>query len=389
MVRQRAVGKPLQYILGNQPFGQLDILCREGVLIPRSDTENWVHQTAQLISHAVTTTTSSSSSSSPTNFRSLHLIDLCTGTGCIPLLLHSLIAPILQKSNYPLSIDAIDIDTRALRLAKDNLEHNISHKLLSPQARNVITFRRGNVIDLSYASSWLDPTAGSSGGGGGNAAAGNQDDDKLIILTSNPPYISPKAYTDGTTTRSVRLYEPKNALVPPLSPSEDISHDTSICQQQQQQQQHHHHHHHHHHQQADLFYEPLINLSLHLNARLTVLECGDPAQATRVACLAARKSRHLTMTAQHSQQQQQQQHSGKENAMRIEIWRCDGEGLPIEYEYGHGYGGVDEDGDGDENVRKDDRYQSLDERWCTIAMDDTNDCEKGARVVVLRKWPFT
>lgn len=32
---QRGRGKPLQYILGNQPFGDLEILCRKGVLIPR------------------------------------------------------------------------------------------------------------------------------------------------------------------------------------------------------------------------------------------------------------------------------------------------------------------------------------------------------------------
>ncbi|MCJ1400649.1 hypothetical protein MMC11_003857 [Xylographa trunciseda] len=31
---ERARGKPLQYILGSQPFGELDILCRPGVLIP-------------------------------------------------------------------------------------------------------------------------------------------------------------------------------------------------------------------------------------------------------------------------------------------------------------------------------------------------------------------
>ena len=32
---QRSRGKPLQYILGTQPFGDLEILCRAGVLIPR------------------------------------------------------------------------------------------------------------------------------------------------------------------------------------------------------------------------------------------------------------------------------------------------------------------------------------------------------------------
>lgn len=35
MCRARSRGKPLQYILGDQPFGDLDILCRKEVLIPR------------------------------------------------------------------------------------------------------------------------------------------------------------------------------------------------------------------------------------------------------------------------------------------------------------------------------------------------------------------
>ena len=35
LARQRARGVPLQYILGSQPFGDLDIKCAKGVLIPR------------------------------------------------------------------------------------------------------------------------------------------------------------------------------------------------------------------------------------------------------------------------------------------------------------------------------------------------------------------
>ena len=31
----RGKGRPLQYILGSQPFGDLDIKCQPGVLIPR------------------------------------------------------------------------------------------------------------------------------------------------------------------------------------------------------------------------------------------------------------------------------------------------------------------------------------------------------------------
>jgi methylase of polypeptide subunit release factors len=35
MCALRSRGKPLQYILGDQPFGELEILCEKGVLIPR------------------------------------------------------------------------------------------------------------------------------------------------------------------------------------------------------------------------------------------------------------------------------------------------------------------------------------------------------------------
>ena len=36
LIAERASGKPLQYVLGNQPFGDLEVLCEKGVLIPRS-----------------------------------------------------------------------------------------------------------------------------------------------------------------------------------------------------------------------------------------------------------------------------------------------------------------------------------------------------------------
>lgn len=35
LVRRRASGKPLQYLLGTEYFGDLEIRCRPGVLIPR------------------------------------------------------------------------------------------------------------------------------------------------------------------------------------------------------------------------------------------------------------------------------------------------------------------------------------------------------------------
>lgn len=35
LCRRRGRGEPLQYVLGTQPFGPLDLVCRPGVLIPR------------------------------------------------------------------------------------------------------------------------------------------------------------------------------------------------------------------------------------------------------------------------------------------------------------------------------------------------------------------
>lgn len=43
LVAERATGKPLQYVLGTQPFGELEILCERGVLIPRSAPLKLVH----------------------------------------------------------------------------------------------------------------------------------------------------------------------------------------------------------------------------------------------------------------------------------------------------------------------------------------------------------
>jgi methylase of polypeptide subunit release factors len=38
MVEDRASGKPLQYVMGTEYFGDLEIECRPGVLIPRCAT---------------------------------------------------------------------------------------------------------------------------------------------------------------------------------------------------------------------------------------------------------------------------------------------------------------------------------------------------------------
>jgi len=83
----------------------------------------------------------------------------------------------------------------------------------------------------------------------------------IDLLISNPPYISPSDFRNGTTARSVRLFEPRLALVPPIKPSPSLNANASA---------------------GDVFYQRLLELSLAIRARLTVLECGDKKQAERV-----------------------------------------------------------------------------------------------------------
>ncbi|RAK96417.1 S-adenosyl-L-methionine-dependent methyltransferase [Aspergillus ibericus CBS 121593] len=239
MCRARSRGLPLQYILGDQPFGNLDIRCKRGVLIPRPETETFTFHAASLILHDML-----KNGRSPTENRAtcLRILDLCTGTGCISLLLHALIAPHVQRT----SILGVDISATAIGLARKNLIYNIRRGYLSDTALMDITFRQGNVLDIHDIF-------------GSSIHTGPPD-----VIISNPPYISQKSFRDGTTTRSVRRFEPRIALVPPKG---EYMSELPLNRQE------------------DIFYYHILSLSFRLKTSLVVLECGDRLQGTRVAAL--------------------------------------------------------------------------------------------------------
>ncbi|KAJ5985128.1 hypothetical protein N7499_008594 [Penicillium canescens] len=256
MCQLRSRGYPLQYILGDQPFGDLEILCKKGVLIPRPETESYTYQAAKLVHQMALD--SSDKSRPPSSARPLRVIDLCTGTGCIPLLLHALLAPHFQK----LSITGIDISPLALSLAQKNLEHNLQLGQLTSRASTDIHFHRSNVLgngsDDSILSidSILQPYYLESGSSLADQSGG------CDLLISNPPYISQSEFGNGTTARSVRLFEPKMALVPPSLVTGDEPG-----------------------RPEDIFYHRILALAFKLRAKITVLECGDILQAKRVVAL--------------------------------------------------------------------------------------------------------
>lgn len=157
---QRSRLVPLQYILGSQPFGELDIVCRPGVLIPRWETEEWVCGLSERLALVE---------------GDLSVWDLCCGTGCVGLLLQ-------KRLGRRCALAAVDVSARALETCKLNAARNNMEPMPLLMAANVL---EQGVL----------PTEG-----------------HVSVLTCNPPYISRKRFTADTSS-SVKRYEPKLALI--------------------------------------------------------------------------------------------------------------------------------------------------------------------------------
>ncbi|KAI1108797.1 S-adenosyl-L-methionine-dependent methyltransferase [Nemania sp. NC0429] len=276
LVARRGAGEPLQYVLGTQPFADLEVLCEKGVLIPRAETEAWASALADLLL--------SSSSPSPEKKekrREFRILDLCSGTGCIALSLYArMIASRTRRrgggdhNTYPdtdpdqdpdkrgtdaaagVRVFGFDIEPRAIRLARRNLARNF------PPAQDqghenehdgAVSFHQADI----FTSAWMAHIDE------------RQDRDwdrdrerKIDVLVSNPPYISQDGFA-RSTGRSVRNHEPKLALVPsPRAPGGKS------------------------HAPEDVFYARLLDIADALRPRVAVFEVGDMEQATRVAEMA-------------------------------------------------------------------------------------------------------
>jgi len=93
--------EPIQYILGNTEFYGLPFFVDKNTLIPRSETE-------ELVAWVIAEATSSQNNS----LLKLSILDIGTGTGCIPIS--------LAKNLPKAKISAIDISSEALKVAKQN-----------------------------------------------------------------------------------------------------------------------------------------------------------------------------------------------------------------------------------------------------------------------------
>jgi release factor glutamine methyltransferase len=129
--------EPIQYILGNTEFYGLSFFVNKNTLIPRSETEELVAWVQTEIAALRTKNQN----------KFLSILDIGTGTGCIPIS--------LAKNIDSVKISAIDISSEALLVAKENA-------LLNKVAINFIELDILNAEKLPQ---------------------------KYDIIVSNPPYV--------------------------------------------------------------------------------------------------------------------------------------------------------------------------------------------------------
>lgn len=91
-------GRPVQYVIGRAEFCGEEFFVREGVLIPRPETEElvmWAMECAEGIARP-------------------NILDVCTGSGCIGIA--------LKKRLHNASVTAIDLSDKALEIATENTQ---------------------------------------------------------------------------------------------------------------------------------------------------------------------------------------------------------------------------------------------------------------------------
>jgi len=187
----------------------------------------------------------------------LRVLDLCTGTGCIPLLFQHEFRQSAETSHVRLDCLGVDISPRAVQLARKNLQHQhhlsangggvSSAGTMDFLLADVLAHESGTTQSIPLLLQALRDRALSS--------------PSYDILICNPPYISQTDF-HKTTSRSVRRYEPRLALVPPsASQHTRLRTDDS----------------------GDIFYPRLITIADNIRAKIVLFEVADLQQARRVA----------------------------------------------------------------------------------------------------------
>ena len=159
IMEKRAEGYPIQYIIGKKEFMGLDFHVREGVLIPRNDTEILVEYILEYMDERHGNET-------------IDILELGIGSGAISLS--------IAHYNRRVRIHGVDLHSIPLEVAEEN------------KARlglDNVSFHQGDLFQ---------------------GIEGLEMDGRFHIIVSNPPYIPSDDM--GTLQEEIREYEPTDAL---------------------------------------------------------------------------------------------------------------------------------------------------------------------------------
>ncbi|MEJ5244218.1 MAG: peptide chain release factor N(5)-glutamine methyltransferase [Bacteroidota bacterium] len=151
LLRKRASGEPLQYLLNKEQFLSIEVVLNNSVLIPRPETELLAKKTEELIRQR--------------SYKKI--LDIGTGSGCIAIY--------LAKCFPEAEIVAIDKSSEAIATAKQNAELNKTGN---------ITFYQSDILKVAPKQ-------------------------RYDLIVSNPPYVSLEEYNQ---LERELYHEPKEAL---------------------------------------------------------------------------------------------------------------------------------------------------------------------------------
>ncbi len=175
LVKRRADGVPVAYLVGQREFYSLRLKVTPDVLIPRPETEFVVIAALDHLKKQGTGDrgqgTGITTHHSPLTTHSLRIADVGTGSGAI--------AVAIAKHASTCRVIAIDISTPALDVARDNAaRHRVAER---------IDFLEGDLLAALPA------------------------EPQFAVIASNPPYVSDSEY--AALAPQVKDHEPKPALV--------------------------------------------------------------------------------------------------------------------------------------------------------------------------------
>lgn len=184
--RSLEADEPLAYVLGNQPFGPLSIVCRSPTLIPRVETEALVEHVVDFYVGQLKACHHGQISDKP-----VRILDLCCGTGCIALLLRHRLVEYARSSKEPIKADilAIDSSSEAVELAREN------YGLQCASDEDNVDFNV-RLVDL-FDEKAMRAIIHSHG--------------PFNVIVCNPPYIPRSDWL--SLENSVRMWEDERALV--------------------------------------------------------------------------------------------------------------------------------------------------------------------------------